>query len=68
MACENPGLLRRVVEQQLDLIELALRAEPESEHKTKALFYLAGAMTELDYYFNERGIVPCSVMGLHLFD
>jgi hypothetical protein len=65
MVCENPGLLRRVVVQQLDLIELALRAEPEGEHKTRALFYLSGALDELKLYWDERGVVPCSLRGLH---
>jgi len=60
MACENPGFLRRCIEQQLDLIAQALRDEPEGEHKTRALFYLAGATAELDCYFNERGAIPCS--------
>ena len=61
MACENPGLLRRVVEQQLDLIALALRDEPESEHKTKTLFYLSGAREALAIYFDSLGVIPCSL-------
>lgn len=61
MACENPGLLRRVVEQQLDLIAQALRDEPEGEHKTKALFYLCGLEAELDLYWDGLGVIPCSM-------
>jgi hypothetical protein len=61
MACKNPGLLRRCVEQQLDLIALVLRDEPEGEHKTKALFYLSGAIEELDQYWDGLGVIPCSL-------
>jgi hypothetical protein len=54
------GLVRRVIAQDLELIATRLADLPDSEHKTKAAFYLAGAQAALDLYFDSLGVIPSS--------
>lgn len=58
------GLVRRQVTQGIEMIALRLREEPaaeqQEEYKTKALFYLAGALEALEVYWDGRGVIPSS--------